>query len=71
MSKEPKCRFIEEYANFRKECTKRNFSLSADQKRMFCEKIDKIVRITRKGYITVDECMRLLSDWRALESKEF
>ena len=50
-----RCRFIEEYANFRKACLK----CEADFRDVTedLNRVDSLVRMTRRGLLTVDECM--------------
>ena len=64
--KESKCRFIEEYANFQIKQYKKDVALfDYDKERnAFCEKavrnIEKAVKLTRAGMITVNECMDII-----------
>ena len=64
--KDSKCRFIEEYANFRIRQYKKDAALyDYDAERnAFFEKavrnIEKAVKLARAGMITVDECMDLI-----------
>jgi hypothetical protein len=57
-----KCRFIEEYANFQRKQIKTNSWLSASENAILLEEIDDIVKMTRRGYITVNECMKRLAN---------
>ena len=64
--KDSKCRFIEEYANFQIRQYKKDATLyDYDAERIaFCEKaigrIEKAVKMTRAGMITVNECMDII-----------
>lgn len=64
--KDSKCRFIEEYANFQIKQYKKDAALfEYDAERIaFCEKavrnIEKAVKLTRAGMITVNECMDMI-----------
>ena len=64
--KDSKCRFIEEYANFQIKQYKKDVELfEYDAERNdICEKairsIEKAVKMTRAGMITVNECMDMI-----------
>ena len=64
--KESKCRFIEEYANFRIKQYKKDAALFDydEERNAFFEKavmnIEKAVKLARAGMITVDECMDMI-----------
>lgn len=58
--KDPKCRFIEEYANFKKRYVCR-YAIEKWREEEDRERIDRIVREARRGYITVDEAMHVLT----------
>lgn len=64
MTKDSKCRFIEEYANFLKAVIKSDYTVSKAMTELSHRKIDDTVRSARRGYITVDECMNILSTIR-------
>ena len=65
--KDTKCRFIEEYANFQIRQYKKDLELYDydEERNAFCEKaiknIEKAVKLTRSGMITVNECMDIIS----------
>ena len=64
--KDIKCRFIEEYANFKIRQYKKDAALydyDAERNAFFekaIESIEKAVRLVRAGMITVDECMDII-----------
>ena len=64
--KDSKCRFIEEYANFKIRQYKKDAALyDYDAERnAFCEKavrrIEKAVKMARAGIITVNDCMDII-----------
>ena len=65
--KDFKCRFIEEYANFQIALFKQDMDLYADDPKRVkqcdnsIEVIKSTVRETRRGYITVNECMTIIA----------
>ena len=61
MTRDSKCRFIEEYANFQKACIKTEYRLSAKERNDMARIVDNAVWNARRGYITVDECMNTIS----------
>ena len=62
MSKDSKCRFIEEYANFKKVVINEDYYLTAEEKRVKVNRVNKLVSACRMGHITVDETMRGIAD---------
>lgn len=64
--KESKCRFIEEYANFQIKQYKKDAALFDydEERNSICEKavrnIEKAVKLSRAGMITVNECMEMI-----------
>ena len=64
--KDSKCRFIEEYANFQIRQYKKDAALYEHdaERAAFCEKaiksIEKAVKLTRAGIITVNDCMHII-----------
>lgn len=57
MTTNSRCRFIEEYANFKKAWLKTSEADFRDVSEDI-EHIDRTVRMTRRGLITLDECMQ-------------
>ena len=59
MNKAP--RFMIEYANYQLRQLESNSAMNPGIKRELWRRIDQAVRQYERGYITVNECMRLLA----------
>ena len=59
MNKAP--RFMIEYANFQIRCLEHNKLMNDGIRNEIIRRIDRTVRMFERGFITVDEAMRLIS----------
>ena len=55
-------RFIKEYANYQKKSIINNELMKKDIKEYGLSRIDKILEITKRGLISTDEAMNLISN---------
>jgi len=57
--KESSCRFMKEYANFKKAALarEREYSLHPETVDKAIESVDKVLRMGLRGLLTCDECM--------------
>lgn len=58
---ESKCRFLKEYANFKKRKIKEDILLNTWEAQAQIDGIDKILRRANRGLITLDEAMEEIS----------
>ena len=54
-------RFMIEYANYQIKCLESNKEMNADVRNELIRRIDRAIFNYERGFVTVDECMRLLS----------
>ena len=55
-------RFLKEYASYKKEVIKNNELIKSDIKENALFKIDKVLSLKEKGFITVDEALKIMID---------
>lgn len=60
--KEPKYRFVKEYANYKAKQIKNNPFWSDERKAEAIENNQKILRKWKRGLITIDEAMRCIAE---------
>lgn len=65
-------RFVKEYANYKIDWIKNNEYMNPGIKTEILKRIGNTVEMLKKGMITIDECMRLLSmdcmrEWENME----
>jgi hypothetical protein len=70
MAKEPKHRFIEEYANFKISTIQRDYRLSEEEKAEKIRKVDSFVFHIRHGNIIVDEGMERIAQINTWKENE-
>lgn len=57
-------RFIDEYAGFKKKHIQKDVLIDEETKLELIGRIDHIVKMSRRGYITLDETMREIAEVR-------
>lgn len=55
-------RFIKEYANYQKEAISKNELMGVDIKEEALDRIERTVKMSGRGLITVDEAMRAIAN---------
>ena len=53
-------RFIQEYANYTKKAVFNSELMNGEKKQKSIKNIDKVLHLTEKGLITIDEGMKLI-----------